>query len=159
MSFGNINDLSEKEQDVLTIAAIKLGHLEFALFMIEQITVLEREFDTIFFEAVKNDQIIIVKTLIDKGADIHKKNASSILNAVQLSVFCAKVETLKLLLKAGKADFNFVDENGMNLFESSIVKDNSGVVRLLINHESPDSVSEFLNKFDGEGRSPLLFKY
>ncbi len=83
----DINDLSEKEQDDLTFFAIKCVHIEFALFMIEQTTVLEREFDKIFFEAVKNDHSVIVKLLIGKGADIYKKEASSDLNAVQLAFF------------------------------------------------------------------------
>lgn len=148
----DLNQLSEEQQDDLVRKAIKCGHSDFVELMIENFRVLERIFDDIFFLAVINNRADIVMLMMERGADINKKDGGYNLSAVQLAAQGNRVETLKVLLESGKADLSATDDLGMNLFQFSLRECNEGIVGLLLDYESPENIG----KFDSQGRSPLL---
>lgn len=78
-------------------------------------SVLERIFDIVFQLALEHNQSEVVKLLIEKGADINKKNDSINLNAVQIAAYNNNVDTFKALIKYENADLNVVEDEGKTL--------------------------------------------
>src|SRR4029079_13844379 len=93
-------------------------------------------------------RLIIVKLLLEHGADVNKIDKNSVTQSME-AAFLGAARTAQLLLEHG-ADVNKADEEGFTPLNRAALWGRENVVRLLLDDKSID-----VNRADKNGVTPL----
>ncbi len=101
-----------------------------------------------FFDAVIENRVEIVKLMAEKGVDIDWKDGSTNVNAVQFAVYENRLEILQILFDNYIMDTSMIDDNnGMNLFQFSVISNNTNLVRFILEYNSYSTVKDLIKTF------------
>ena len=91
--------------------------------------ILHGSYKNILFSSIKDDNVMLLKRLIDCGADINLTEADGNSALIQAS-FTGKTEIVKILIDAG-ADINYQNNNGKTALDYSKDKNYSEITEVL----------------------------
>lgn len=87
-----------------------------------------------FIEAIKKNDIIIVKALIDAGADINARNRTG-LTPLHVAALTGQKAAVELLIDKG-ANINAKNENGVTPLQMAALQGHQSIVTLLKKHSN-----------------------
>lgn len=115
--------------------------LNFTFYIITQ----HKQIDiTLLMFAVKNNNCVLIKKLLDNGANINKTNSQGS-TALHFAVYDQNMDTIQCLLSNPAIAMDKPDKNGMTALMAAVHKNNCPIIQTLLDHGANINATGFNN--------------